>query len=94
MSCLPLNLPGRLILASTSPRRAAILEQVKIPFTVRPSSFDEAPLMKANKKTEEPGKLVEQIARGKANAVQLEEETDILVAADTVIYVDGEIKVC
>ena len=47
--------------------------------------------MEANRHTPEPGSLVEQLALGKGTAVELEKD-DMLVAADTIIYVNGQVR--
>ena len=47
--------------------------------------------MQSNRHTEQPGSLVEQLAQGKATAVELDPD-DMLVAADTIIYVDGQVR--
>jgi septum formation protein len=72
------------VLASQSPRRAEILRQAGIPFTVRAAPIDETPLP-----GEEPEDYVRRLAEGKARAVTSEPE-DIVLAADTTVVVDGE----
>lgn len=74
-----------LILASRSPRRRALLEQLGIPHEVRPSAVEERP---------EPGELpaayAERLAREKALDVS---RTSPLTAlgADTIVVIDGRI---
>lgn len=74
-----------LILASASPRRREILTAAGIPFRVAPSGIDEEP---------EPGETAEsyvrRLARDKALALECGED-DIILAADTVVTIDGEI---
>lgn len=74
-----------LILASQSPRRSEILRQAGIPFVVRPAQVDESV---------GPGEPVDEyvrrIARKKAMAVEAA-EGDIILAADTVVVIGGEI---
>jgi septum formation protein len=53
-----------LVLASQSPRRAEILRQAGIPFTVRPAPVDESPL-----EAERPGPYVRRLAQAKALGV-------------------------
>lgn len=73
------------VLASTSPRRAALLRRLGIEPIVRPSDIDESPL---------PGEraegLVARLARTKAEAVE-REATDLVIAADTVVVLDDEV---
>jgi septum formation protein len=69
-----------LILASASPQRRAILAQVGIAFDVRPANVDE--------ETEgHPATVAEENARRKAEAVR----GDLVLGADTVVALDGEI---
>ena len=79
----------RLVLASASPRRLALLEQVGIePFALRPASIDETP-----KKGERPRTLAQRLAKGKALAARdrLRREGDLedafVLAADTVVAI-------
>jgi septum formation protein len=77
----------KLILASASPRRGAILESAGIPFERRATEIDESPL---------PGespeacviRLAEQKARQAARDISGEA---ILVGADTLVVLDGEV---
>jgi septum formation protein len=71
-----------IILASVSPQRRAILEQLDIPFTVVPPRFDEL-------STGEPVDVVAQNARGKARSVGPHEEC-LVLGVDTAVVVDGE----
>ena len=72
-----------LVLASRSPRRQEILERAGIPFLVRPADIDETPL-----DGESPVDHVRRLARAKAEAVSAAPE-EIVLAADTVVVVDG-----
>lgn len=73
-----------LVLASQSPRRAEILRQAGIPFTLRPASVDETPLPE-----EDPDNYVRRLAEAKARAVEAAASETIL-GADTTVVVDGE----
>lgn len=76
----------RLILASGSPRRRALLELVQIPFEVITSKTDETiePLP--------PQETVMKLARRKAMAVWERIETeDIVLGSDTIVSLDGKI---
>jgi septum formation protein len=78
-----------LVLASASPRRLALLEQVGIePTALRPATIDETP-----KKGERPRSLAQRLAKSKALAVQERLQNDeelksaFVLAADTVVAV-------
>ena len=77
---------SRLILASASPRRQELLEgRLGLDVVVRPADVDESP-----KHGEAPAAMVQRLARRKVAAVEPEME-DLVVAADTVVIVDGEV---
>jgi septum formation protein len=79
----------KLILASASPRRAEILASARIPFEVHASEIDESRLA-----DESPEKIVERLARAKAEAVLqaiLPIGPSIILGADTVVVVGEEI---
>lgn len=75
--------PGYIVLASSSPRRADLLRQARIPFRVQPPDVDE---------TAEAGETeddyVRRLARSKARAVCAPVP---VLAADTVVAVDGQL---
>ena len=75
-----------LILASQSPRRRALLEQVEWPFTVQVSPVEErlpdAP----------PPEAVRTVAGQKATPVAAEHPDALTLAADTVVVFDGAIQ--
>jgi nucleoside triphosphate pyrophosphatase len=73
-----------LVLASQSPRRADILRQAGIPFTVRVAAIDESPL-----DGERPEKYVQRLAAEKAMAVECGPGETVL-GADTTVVIDGE----
>ena len=71
----------RLVLASASPRRIALLAQIGVePDEVRPSDIDETPL-----KGELPREHARRLAREKAEAVARLEPDALVLAADTVV---------
>jgi septum formation protein len=72
-----------IILASRSPQRRAILEQLDLPFTVVPPRFDEAST------GSDPATIVCRNAQGKAHSVGPHEECPVL-GVDTAVVVDGE----
>jgi len=75
-----------LVLASASPRRQELLRNAGIQFTVQPADVDETPL---------PGEgareCAERLAREKALKVWQTRHEDVVLGADTVVVVDGEI---
>jgi septum formation protein len=73
-----------LVLASQSPRRAEILRQAGIPFTVRVAPVDESPL-----RGEKAENYVQRVAELKALAVTAAPEDSVL-GADTTVVIDGE----
>ncbi len=75
----------RIILASASPRRLALLGDLGVAPVVRPADVDETPLDR-----EGPNALVARLAAAKACAVEREPD-DLVIAADTVVAVGGVI---
>lgn len=77
---------GRVVLASSSPRRLELLEgRLGLDVLVVPAGVDESP-----KHGEAPAAMVQRLARRKVAAVEAEAE-DLVVAADTVVIADGEV---
>lgn len=76
----------RIILASQSPRRRALLSLVGIPHDVRPADLDE---------TVWPGEVpvahAERLARSKAEAIAAREPGAAVIGSDTIVVLDGEI---
>ena len=71
----------RLVLASASPRRRALLAQIGIsPDSVEPADIDERPLA-----GETPRAHARRLARAKAHAVAARHPGDAVLAADTVV---------
>lgn len=77
-------LPPRLVLASASPRRSALLADLDLVFSIRPPQTDESPLP-----YERPADLVTRLAREKSQARV--DPGEIVLAADTVVVIDNEI---
>ena len=76
----------RIILASASPRRKELLSQVGVVFEVIPSMEEEIC------KEKEPAKLVELLARQKAESVAAGVTGEyIVIGSDTVVTKDGEV---
>ena len=77
----------KLILASTSLRRAAILRDAGVSFTVVSSALDETPYP-----GEAPQALVQRLADAKADLVAARSVGPaIVIAADTVVVLDGQV---
>lgn len=76
----------RLILASKSPRRKKLLEQLGLTFDVEPSGMNE---------TYQPGSspetIVQQLSSQKARAVCDGKENAIVIAADTIVVLNDKI---
>lgn len=75
-----------IILASGSPRRRELLETAGVPFTVCVSDIEE--VVEAGLT---PAQTVKSLAKQKALAVAKEHPKDIVLGADTVVALDGEI---
>lgn len=75
-----------LLLASSSPRRRALLRRLGLAFSVRSPAADETPLP-----GERPQAHVRRLALLKARAVARRFPAAIVVGADTVVALDGEI---
>lgn len=78
--------PLRVILASASPRRRELLALVGIAHDVRPADIDES-----LKPGETSVAHAERLARAKAHAVAEREPDAVVIAADTIVVVDGDI---
>ncbi len=75
-----------LILASSSPRRADLLRAAGIPFEAVPVNVDESV-----SKLEPPGEHVRRLAREKADAAFVTHGDAVVLAADTIVIISGEI---
>lgn len=76
----------KLILASTSPRRAELLKQIGLNFLIKVSAVDETPLPGLT-----PPELVGLLAERKAAAVARELHDGIVIGADTVVVWQGQV---
>ncbi|MBC7789444.1 MAG: septum formation inhibitor Maf [Anaerolineae bacterium] len=74
----------RIILASSSPRRHDLLTMAGIAHEVMPADVDETHLA-----GEEPGVYAERVARDKGAWVAAREPSALIIAADTIVVVDG-----
>ncbi|HSE83815.1 MAG TPA: Maf family protein [Thermodesulfobacteriota bacterium] len=75
-----------IVLASNSPRRRELLKQVGIPFEVIPSNVSEDfdPILP-------PHDVVQTLAGRKAESVAVLRTESLVIAADTIVVLDGEI---
>jgi septum formation protein len=77
---------ARLLLASTSPQRRAILEQLGIPFDVVAPRYEEHDPPDAD-----PVELVRAHAQGKARSVAAEADGRPVLGVDTTVVLDGRV---
>lgn len=77
--------PTLLILASGSPRRAEILERLRIPFKVAPTDIDETP-----KKHERAKDMVLRLSKDKAAAAAEKYPDRWVLAADSTVTLNGQ----
>lgn len=84
---LPRTLPAPLVLASRSPRRFDILTLLGFQFEVHPASN----LAEEGGESEDPLALPELLARCKASAVAAERPGCVVLAADTLVILEGEV---
>jgi len=73
---------GTIVLASTSPRRASILQQVGFSIEVVGSNYAEEPIVG------NPRHVVREYALNKARPVSLSHEESIVIGADTTVYLN------
>ncbi len=84
-----LELPFPLILASQSPRRAALLRQIGLSFTVRPAHLEEEQLPLPQ---DQYDAYVLELSHRKAEAVAAQiDDPALILAADTIVVLDGRI---
>ena len=76
----------RLVLASASPRRADLLRQVGLPFEAHPSGADETRL-----DDEPPERYVVRLAEAKAREVLAAHPDALVIGADTIVVLDGQV---
>ncbi len=76
----------KIILASTSPFRKAILDKLGIDFDIAAPETDETPL-----ENETPQQLVERLSIAKAKAIADKTENALVIGSDQVSVINGEI---
>lgn len=81
--------PLCLVLASASPRRAALLSQIGLTFEIRPSDVPEPPHSRyAGKRVDE---VTRELALLKAKAVARHCNEGVVIGADTLVSLDGKL---
>src|ERR1700704_171756 len=76
---------SKIILASTSPRRAELLRQIGVEFELASGNVQERP-----HPDEAPPDYITRIARAKVIAVARQYESGLIIGADTVVVHDGQ----
>ncbi len=83
------RLPGRkVVLASASPRRKFLFEQLEIPFTIFPSEVEEEDGII---ESSDPAGLAAELAARKAADVLRKSSGDIVIGADTVVVMGKKV---
>lgn len=77
---------SKIVLASTSPRRAELLKQIGVEFELATGNVQERP-----HPDEAPADYITRLARAKVIAVARERETGLIIGADTVVVLDGQL---
>lgn len=77
---------NKLILASSSPRRKDLLDQVNIPYELRKQTADESDVPFYNPRT-----YVQALAERKGRAVDFNSDNEVILSADTIVCFDGKI---
>jgi len=83
---LPADLQERLLLASASPRRREILENLGFEFEILPSNVDESEVP-----WNDPVKSAKLLAEIKAVDAQMTRPRKTIIAADTIVLCDGQV---
>jgi len=81
-----MNISIEFVLASQSPRRAQLLQQIGIRFTTIPASVDETPDIKYT-----PEKVAEHLALKKSMSIVTEKPNALVLGADTLVVSRGVI---
>lgn len=76
----------QIILASGSPRRKKLLQQINLPFEVQPSSVAETynPALS-------PAEIVQELAMRKAKDIALQSHNALVIGADTIVVFEDQI---
>ncbi|MCB1152571.1 septum formation inhibitor Maf [bacterium] len=78
--------PSRLVLASASPRRSAMLGDLGLRFEIHPAHIDESLLP-----DEAPEAHAERLARAKAVTIAKEHPDALVLGVDTIVLIDGRV---
>lgn len=81
----------RIVLASGSPSRLAILRSAGVEPIVHPADVDEDAISRACGPTATPGDIVAALARAKSEAVASSYPGDVTIACDSMLLLDGEL---
>jgi septum formation protein len=81
-----MNLSKRLVLASQSPRRASLLNQIGLTFDIIPSHVSEE-----HGTDHQPPEIVISLSQAKAHEVARDVHDAIIIGADTIVVLDGMI---
>lgn len=76
----------RIILASSSPRRADLLRSIGVDFEIAPSQVPERPHI-----GEAPADYITRLARAKVIGIARKRESGLVIGADTIVVLDGNI---
>ena len=82
---MPETVP-KIILASTSPRRSELLKQIGVEFELASGNVQERP-----HRDEAPPDYITRVARAKVIAVARQNESGLIIGADTVVVLDGQL---
>jgi septum formation protein len=86
VQCCDTLMNHKIILASNSPRRKELLTQISLDFTVAPADVDESVLT-----GEAPEACASRLAQDKARVAANRAGEGIVIAADTIVVVDGAV---
>jgi septum formation protein len=76
----------KIILASSSPRRAELLRTIGVEFEIAPSQVQERPHL-----DEAPADYITRLARAKVVSIARQREQGLVIGADTIVVLDGRI---
>lgn len=79
-------LTKQIILASASPRRKLLFEELNLDFIIEPSSYAEDMTLDLS-----PSELVKHLALGKAKDVAAKHQNSLVIGADTIVVLNGKI---
>jgi septum formation protein len=79
-------MPAQIVLASASPRRRALLDATGLTFQV-----DAAGVPEVRALDEAPAEFARRVARDKAQAVAARHPQAVVLGADTIVVIDGEV---